>query len=188
MSVMDWMPLVSTAAGAVIALGGTMLADTLRRRDERGRSQRSDRRQSYLDFVMALDTAHGLLRSVASKKGQPSEIRDAANEAISQAQLYKARETHLVTAAPSVAQAGEVAFRNIITIRDVVRSGTRLGTREFHDAYHDFAESIWKLRMAVRVDLGSRHLKPDELHQVSWSERESCDLCSPPETLDSTPS
>jgi hypothetical protein len=183
---MDWIPLVSTVAGAVIALGGTMLADTLRRRDERGRSQRSDRRQSYLDFVMALDNAHGLLRSVASKKGQPSEIRDAANEAISEAQLYRVRENHLVTAAPSVAREGEVAFRKLIAIRDAVRSGTRLNTKEYHDVYHDFADSLWNLRMAVRVDLGSRRFKPGDLNQVSWSERETCDLCNSPGILGST--
>ncbi|NRQ36238.1 hypothetical protein HII36_31035 [Nonomuraea sp. NN258] len=176
---MDWLPLVSTVAGAVIALGGTMLADTLRRRDERGRGLRTDRRQSYLDYVLALDTAHGLLRGVAARGGEPAELRRAAGETIGQANLYKTRENHLVTAAPEVAQAGEVAFRKLIAIRDVVRSGAEPGTKEFHGAYHDFAEALWRLRMSVRVDLGSRALKPGELQQASWSERESCDLCDP---------
>ncbi|MGW4644018.1 hypothetical protein ACWEN6_36240 [Sphaerisporangium sp. NPDC004334] len=131
---MDWVPLVSTVAGAAIALAGTVLADTLRRRDERGRSWRSDRRQCYLEFVTAVNAAHGLLRGAASDDPQ-SNIHRATNKAINDSQIYRAREIFLVTAEPSVAGAGEITFKRLMAIRDAVRSGTKPGSEEFHDLY-----------------------------------------------------
>lgn len=68
MCTVEWTSLVSTAVGATVALVGTLFAYKVRSRDEFGREHRVERRQSYLDFLVALDGAHARLREVADSE------------------------------------------------------------------------------------------------------------------------
>lgn len=173
----DWIPLASTGFGAAIALGGTVMADLLRRRDERGRDGLSLRRQSYLDFILALGAALQNLRDVARSDATGEARRAAGTDAMSSANLYPARERFLMSAPPHIVRAAEAAFQALIVVRDAVRAGVVLHTSAYHDAYHPYAEKVWLLRLAIRRDVGAGGLNPADLSRDTWDDRAHCDYC-----------
>ena len=180
MMAVDWIPLVSTVAGAAIAISGTVMADQLRRRDSRHRFSYAERQRAYSEMVLALGAALEGLRGIASADIPPEKLFGAASSAVSKAGLYVAREKILMTAAVTVAVAAESTFDALIAVRDAVRMGARLRTVEFHDAYHPYAEEMWHLRMAIRTDLDAPRLDADDLHRKDASSRARCTVCNPP--------
>ncbi len=179
MCTVDWIPLASTAVGAAVALIGTVLADVLRSRGQRDRDNRADRRQSYLDYVLALNAAHSRLRQIA---GSTSPIPDPdlhleTGRAIRDNDVYVGREKMLMSADRSVLGAAERALLGLLGLRDAVRTGARTHTVEYHAAYHAYAESIWDLRRAIRADLGGADLAPSDLEKPSWDSRATCSFC-----------
>jgi hypothetical protein len=71
----------------------------------------------------------------------------------------------------------EQALRLLGELRDAVRDGVRLSTVPYHDAYHPYADALWRLRSSIRVDLGGKALTVDDLERTSWDDRASCDFC-----------
>ncbi len=179
MTTVDWTPLVATAAGAAIAFSGTVIADLLRRRDSRHRHWHSQRHQAYLEMMLALGSALEGLRGVAAADTPHAKMYDGASKAVSKAGVYVARERMLMTATWRVAQAAESAFDALIEVRNAVRRGARLRTAEFHDAYHPYAEQMWRLRVAIRDDLGAPRLRAIDLNRENWSGRATCTICNP---------
>jgi len=177
----DWVPVISTAVGAAVALSATLLSYVLRSRDERGRAHRADRQQSYLDFMLALDGAHARLREVAEPTRTATDLDRDTGRAVSDSKVYEARERLLMSASPAVVRAGERAFLSVIEMRDAVRKGAKRGTVEFHHTYHVLSEAKWRLRRTVRVDLDSKPLTLTDLDKTSWDAREDCELCAPKE-------
>jgi hypothetical protein len=173
----DLVPLVSTAVGAAVALLGTLLADTLRNRGQRDRDNRSERRVGYLEFVVALDKAHGAFRHIADAGG-PDVVRQT-RAAFTENRVYETRERLIMTANPAVIRAAEHAFVGLLGIRDAIRAGARLDTSAYHDQYHIYAGSLWALRRAIREDLGASDLKPQDLDKSTWDTRETCLFCTP---------
>lgn len=169
--------MISAAIGASAALGGTLLAHLLRSRGERVRDDQAGRRQSYLDFVLALGDAHSRLRLVADGARSPAELRRETTLVMSGSGAYEAREKFLMAAAPTVVGAGEVAFNRIVQLRDAVRDGARPGSAKFHDAYHDLSAATWQLRQAVRHDLGTARLTLTDVGKLSWDSRQHCEVC-----------
>src|SRR6476659_8817306 len=92
MPTVDLVPFVSTAVGAAVALLGTLMADLLRGRGERDRTNRRDRRKSYLSYVVALDAAHTQLREVADPNHVPEDPRREAARAVTRSRVYETRE------------------------------------------------------------------------------------------------
>ncbi|MEH0841055.1 hypothetical protein V6U81_01500 [Micromonospora sp. CPCC 205711] len=174
MSGVDWMPLLSTGAGALIALSGTFLVDLRRERDTRSRDREQERWRTCVDFALALATAHGLLRTPTSADGEPG-----ADRAMTESGAYQARERLLMSGTPELVAAGEIAFHRLIRMRRLVRSGGDLRSDEGHDAYHEFAEALWTFRMGVRRHFGHRTIAPGVLDRVDWSERNECAYCAP---------
>ncbi|MEU5931125.1 hypothetical protein [Micromonospora sp. NPDC047187] len=173
----NWIPFASTALGAVIALGGALLSGARNDRAQRGRDRETDRLNTYIDFTLALDAAHAALRDVARVQPGDADRKTAASYAVHESGLYGVRERLLMSASPALVTAGEAAFGRLIDIRNAVRSGVMLSTREFHDVYHRFAEALWTFRVTARVELGQNLLKPGDLDRETWAEREGCVLC-----------
>lgn len=173
----NWIPLVSTVFGAAIALGGTVLADFARGRDERGRDSTAARQQAYLDFVLALGAALQCLREVAATPAGSDDRSSSANDALTRANVYPTRERFLMIAPPAVIFAAQLAFDSLVDIRDAVRDGAMLRSTEFHRVYHPYAEKVWMLRLASRDDVGARALRPADLHRDGWDDRANCDVC-----------
>jgi hypothetical protein len=145
--------------------------------DETSAARESDRLKTYVDFALALDTAHAALREVARTSPDDADRHTAASSAVHESGLYGVRERLLMSASPALVTAGEAAFGWLIGIRNAVRSGVILSTPEFHDVYHPFAEALWTFRVTARVELGQNLLNPGDLDRKSWSEREGCALC-----------
>src|SRR5207237_444111 len=89
--------------------------------------------------------------------------------------VYPVREQLLVTGTPEQLTAGETAFRRLIDVRNVVRAGATLGSARYHDAYHPFAEAMWRFRLTIRADLGQPDLAPEVLDHVDWTDRDRCE-------------
>jgi hypothetical protein len=174
----DWVPIVSTASGAVIALAGTLLAGRRADRGQRSRDREAERLSVYAEFAVALDAGHAALREVARTDTTGPERYAAAGTALHESHLYGIRERLLMSATTELVQAGEEAFLRLVAIRDAVRAGAQLSTQEFHDAYHAYAEALWTFRVAVRRELGQDVLAPGDLGRTSWSERDACPYCS----------
>ncbi|MEV0809235.1 hypothetical protein [Micromonospora sp. NPDC050200] len=172
MSTMDWMPLLSTGAGALIALSGSLLVDLRRERDTRSRDRDLDRWRNCVDFALALASAHGLLRA------SPAEDRRAAARAMTESGAYQARERLLMSGTPELVAAGEEAFHRLVRMRRLVLSGEDLRSADGHEAYHEFAEALWRFRVAVRRQFGHRAISPEALDRVDWSERNECAYCA----------
>ncbi|WBB88170.1 hypothetical protein O7542_13770 [Micromonospora sp. WMMC264] len=177
MAAASWIPVVSTALGAVIALGGGLLAGARNDRGQRRRDRESDRLKTYVDFALALDTAHAALREVARTPSGDASRRVAASAAVHESGLYGVRERLLMSGSPALVVSGEAAFGRLIDIRNAVRSGVMVSTTELHDVYHPFAQALWRFRIVARVELGQRELSPGDLDREDWSERAGCALC-----------
>lgn len=177
MCAVESLSLVSAVLGAAVALGGTVLAHTLRRRDELGRENRAMRRQAYVDFVLALGETHSRLRMVADPTKDPAQLARDVTEAMSEARAYERRETFLVMATPSVVASGESAFRQIVQLRDVIRGGAGLNSLAYHEAYHRLSAATWQLRQAIRADLGTPPLTLADVGKSSWDSQEHCRFC-----------
>ncbi|GIM97373.1 hypothetical protein [Paractinoplanes toevensis] len=173
---MAWEALPSAAIGAVIALSGTLLADVRRDRQQRGRDLGTERRKYCVAFTVTLTEALGALRSVAARRLAATELRTAVGEAMNA--TYVAREQLLLSGSGPIVVAGEVAFHRLVDVRDAVRAGAELDSVEYHDAYHSFADALWRFRMAVREDLHEPSLAPEDLHRPDWTDRDRCAVCA----------
>jgi hypothetical protein len=177
MSGVDWVTIVSTISGAGLALAGTVLAYGLSSRDRRSRDDRNDRRRSYLDFILAVETAHSSLRRLAVPDRPAGDIVAETREAMATSGVYGAREKLIITADRAIVHAGEATLRALNGVRDAVRAGARLNTIDFHNAYHRYAEAVWALRRAARVDLGASPISPEDLGKSSWDSQQNCTFC-----------
>jgi len=175
---MDWIPLLSTVGGAAIALIGTVLADILRTRGYRDRDNRAERRQGYVEFVLALNAAHANLREVASAGPSARDDRwEAVRRAVAEARVYEAREQLLMSANKEVVTVAERAFQRLLNVRDAVRAGASLRTVAYHGPYHQYAGALWKLRRTIRHDLGASYLSPKDLDKDGWDGQSTCEVC-----------
>jgi hypothetical protein len=175
---MDWIPLLSTVGGAAIALIGTVMADILRTRGYRDRDNRAERRQSYVDFVLALNAAHANLREVAAASASSADDRrEAVRRVVAEARVYEAREQLLMSANKEVVTVAERAFQRLLHVRDAVRDGANLRTPAYHGPYHQYAGALWKLRRTIRHDLGASYLSPKDLDKDGWDGQTTCEVC-----------
>jgi hypothetical protein len=173
----DWVTLLSTLVGGAAALLGSVLAHTLRSRDERRRANSADRRQSYIDYLVALDAAQARLRQLAEPEYRPEDLPAQARRVFGEAGIFEGREKLLIAGNPTVVAPAEQALRLLGELRDAVRDGVKLYTVPYHDAYHPYADALWRLRSSIRVDLGGKALTIDDLERTSWDDRASCDFC-----------
>ena len=130
-----------------------------------------------LRFLVALDSAHKALRDVASGEAGFPSTRAASGRAVQDAGLYAAREHLLASGSPDLVQASELAFRQLIEIRNVVRGGADLESVEYHQTYHAFSHALWSYRMRIRAELGQPVLGPTQLGLADWSDRDRCPSC-----------
>jgi hypothetical protein len=173
----DWITLASTAIGAALALGATVIAHFLTSRDGRKRETLADQRRAYLDFALAAEAAHDGLRRAADPGRPHEDLTVETRHAMSESGVYGARETLLVTASAEINGAGEVLLRRLAVMRKAIRSGATLGTRAYHDVYHPVADALWRLRAIARSEFGNEPFKPEDLNKTTWDSQEDCAEC-----------
>ncbi|MEU4565109.1 hypothetical protein [Micromonospora sp. NPDC023956] len=185
---MEWIPVAGVICGAVIALASALMVEAQHNRAQRRQHREMERVRYCLEFALALDAAHSALREVAQDHDDSRDRLRPANRAVHRAGVFASRERLLVAGTVDLVKAGEVAYDRLIAVRNVVRAGATLQSRDYHQAYHGFAEAVWQLRMAARADLNQAVLEPADLDRRSWSEREGCRWCLEPASREPDPS
>lgn len=152
---MDWMPLLSTLAGAVIGIAATLTADRNRWRREEARHALEVRREVYTQFVTSLKTAGEEMRAIALGDHRSDSERDAAvREAVRGAGLYTASERLWLVGPPHVVEAGNEAFHGMRAIRDAYARGVAVGSAEEARLVRDRRAAMARMRHVMREDLG----------------------------------
>lgn len=174
---MDWGTLVATVSGGTIALGGTVLAEQLRRRHEDGRGLGDRRRTVYMEFIAAAGTCHARLRRLAQDPDAEPDLDAASRAALSDAGVYEARERLFIDASTAVAGAGQKMFEHLRALRGAVAAGASHTSPAFHDAYHPYIAAVWQYRVAVRRELEDQELSPAVFGWDAWDGKDRCPLC-----------
>jgi hypothetical protein len=152
---MDWMPLLSTLAGAAIGIAATLIADHNRWRREETRHALQVRREVYTEFVTALKAAGEEMRAVALGDHRSESERDASvREAVRGAGLYTASERLWLVGPPQVVTAGNEAFHGLRAIRDAYARGVAVGSAEEARLVGARRTAMARMRHLMREDLG----------------------------------
>lgn len=152
---MDWMPLLSTLAGAAIGIAATLIADRNRWQREEARHALEIRREAYTVFVSALKAAGEEIRAVALGDHMSASARDAAvREAVRGAGIYTASERLWLVGPPQVVAAGNEAFHGLRALRDAYARGVAVGSAEEAPLIARRRAAMAKMRHIMREDLG----------------------------------
>lgn len=152
---MDWMPLLSTLAGAAIGIAATLIADHNRWRREETRHALQVRREVYTEYVTALKAAGEEMRAVALGDHRSESERDASvREAVRGAGLYTASERLWLVGPPQVVAAGNEAFHGLRAIRDAYARGVAVGSAEEARLVGVRRTAMARMRHLMREDLG----------------------------------
>ncbi|OQR63135.1 hypothetical protein B6E66_15790 [Streptomyces maremycinicus] len=152
---MDWMPLLSTLAGAVIGISATLVADRNRWQREETRHALDVRREVYGEFVSALKTAGEEIRAVALGDHLSDSARDAAvREAFRGTGVYTAGERLWLVGPSQVVAAGNEAFHSWRSLRDAYAQGMTVGSAEEAPLIARRRTAMARMRHLMREDLG----------------------------------
>ena len=174
---MDWLTVLATVTGGAAALLGSVVAHALSSREERRRSNSTERRDAYVAYLTALDAAFMAMRRLADPHDRPADLASRVDRAFGDSGVYQSRQRVLLAGNPSVVSPAEVALHRIGDLRDAVRDGAKRRTIEYHNIYHPYAEALWRLRLSIRKDLGSAELRPADVEKESWDAQANCDFC-----------
>jgi hypothetical protein len=161
-----WISLIATALGALIAFSGNTLSEGMKSRREQSRSQLETQRQVTVEFILAADNVHGLLRQVGMQSLEALELRRAAREAVGNSGIYGTREKLLISAPPEVAVAAEAEFHALIGIRDAIEHGAKPGSPPYDEAYNAWAETVWTVRQVAREAFGVSRLNLNKINKI----------------------
>ncbi len=175
---MEWTALLATGTGALLALSGTVVADVIRSRRDRGHGDESQRRADYVDFLVALSSTHGRLRAIARQGLDGRALHVASREVIGETGLHLAYEKLLISAPVVVGGACETVLLRLRKVRDAIGAGAKLNDRTYHDAFHPLQEAVWQLRSTFRTDLGRDAYTTDDLGLADLSGLSGCVVCA----------
>lgn len=152
---MDWMPLLSTLAGAAIGIAATLIADRTRWRHEEARHAQELRRVVYTEYASALKDAGEEIRAVALGDHLSESARDTAvREAFRGTKLHMASEQLWLVGPPLVVAAGNQAFHSLRQIRDAYARGVAVGSAEDRALVQLRRAAMAEMRGRMREDLG----------------------------------
>lgn len=152
---MDWMPLLSTLAGAVIGIAATLVADRSRWRREEARHALEVRREVYTEYVSALKAAGEEIRAIALGDHLSDTARDSAvREAVRGTGLYTASERLWLVGPPEVVAAGNAAFHGLRALRDAYARGVPVGSEGDAPLVARRRAAMAEMRRVMRADLG----------------------------------
>ncbi|WP_216898038.1 hypothetical protein [Nocardia alni] len=156
---MQWISLVGTALGALIA----MVATTVNERSKWRREQASTRRKlcqdTYSRFLAALTDAHERMR-MASRTGFANDEADEARatailDVFRDGRCYEARYEIALVAGQAVLDHSERCFQILRDIRDTFAAGSDIHSTEYDALRQSYRTHLRELQVAMRVDLGA---------------------------------
>jgi hypothetical protein len=144
---MEWISPVSTALGAVIGVGSTLIADRLRWRRERAGQSLDVRRQLYADYTAALPRMRTALHECAQADIPASELFLAPG-------AYEIRHQLAIVAPQDVVEAARAAFVVLRHTRDLLVDGAVIESPAYSELENRFDSAVAELRRVMRRDLG----------------------------------
>ncbi|MGC5034243.1 hypothetical protein ACPXCS_05550 [Streptomyces sp. DT190] len=149
---MEWITLISTVVGAVIATGSTMLLDRQRWRREQGDRETRARRALYGEYLAGLSEARHACGNVARDPDMAvAKRRTTAREAFGPCIGLR---YHMTISAPkTVVSASEDAFRRLRDLRDHVMEGVPVTESAYLQGRRAYDDALAALRARMREDL-----------------------------------
>jgi hypothetical protein len=149
---MQWITLISTVVGAVIATGSAMLLDRQRWKRERVDRETQARRTLYGDYLAGLSEARHACGNMARDRDmEPSTRRTTAREAFGPCIGLRYQMT--ITAPSRVVEASEDAFRRLRDLRDRVMEGVLATDPVYLEGRRTYDDALALLRARMREDL-----------------------------------
>ena len=148
--------MVSTALGAIIALGSAFATDRIRWNREQLKDRREVRRELYSAYIATLTEIHESMRAISRDEQLPAAERSKAVHAAFQAGgPYKLRYQIAIVADQAVLDASEAAFQQMRDIRDTFVSGGRIESPQYQTQRDAWGTRLRAMQRAMREELGS---------------------------------
>jgi hypothetical protein len=153
----EWISPVSTALGALIGVGSTLLVDRLRWRRERADRALENRRQLYADFSAALSRMRTALNECAQEGAEAEGRSQRVRELFLAPGAYELRHEMAILAPHEVVDASRAAFLVLRDTRDCLLAGGDAGSTSYRELEDSLDEALAALRVIMRRDLGAPH-------------------------------
>jgi hypothetical protein len=161
-----WISLIATALGAVIVIAGNFASDLMRSRREDRKHLTDDKHRQAIEFTLAANNAQGRLRRVPGQGLTGDGLSLAALDAVGNSGVYDARERALLSSPPEMVMAIEVAFREVLAVRDAVAAGSKPDSPGYRKVSDRFERAIWFLRQTAREQLGAATLDLEKITEL----------------------
>lgn len=150
----QWITVVSTALGALIALVATMLNERFKWRREQAATHRKLCHDTYAEFLSALSDAHERMRGEFPTEHSSPQARAAAvRDVFRAAGCYPLRYQLAIVAGQDVVDGAEAAFRGLRRIRDLLADGYSLDSTEYVTVREAYSGSLRELQHRMRTEL-----------------------------------
>ncbi|WEH38156.1 hypothetical protein [Streptomyces sp. AM 2-1-1] len=154
---MEWMTLVATLLGAVIAMGSTLLIEARKDRRETTGEWRRGRRELYGAYLGTLSQVRGELALLILDRAPSDGERLVLARQIF-ARCYELRYQLEVFAPRAVVEPALRYFRCVRTLRDEAGGGVVDGDARCERAFVDVMDALAGVRDAMRLDMGTDSL------------------------------
>ncbi|MFC8914425.1 hypothetical protein ACFT5C_01525 [Streptomyces sp. NPDC057116] len=153
---MEWTALISTALGAVIGVGSTLLADRLRWKRDTGERERETLHATYAQFLEALTLARDLISHASRDPTAAEENRRSVTTALLDHGVHVKQYQLELLAPPQVVAKARDAADKLAAYRDVVAEGGRRDDPACTKARRAFRSSRQELMEAMRAAVAHR--------------------------------
>ncbi|MET7987747.1 MULTISPECIES: hypothetical protein [unclassified Streptomyces] len=152
---MDWLPLLSTLAGAAIGIGSTLIADRNRWRREDAKEGVRLRLDIYTQYTTTVKVLGETLRALAEREHPSDDERALAlREAFRDSGMGVASERMWLIAPQPVVKASNGVFHCLKRICDGYVDGAAVSSPEDRARWEARGQAAAKMRKLMREDLG----------------------------------
>jgi len=152
---MDWLPLLSTLAGAAIGIVATLIADRSRWKHEDGKEAVRLRLDIYTQYTTTVKALGEPLRALAEREHPSDEERALAlHEAFRDSGIGTASERMWLIAPEPVVKASNSVFHCLRDICDGYIDGTAVSSPEDRARWEARGMAAARMRKLMRDDLG----------------------------------
>ncbi|MFC7867381.1 hypothetical protein ACFU5B_26660 [Streptomyces murinus] len=151
---MQWITLIATLLGALIAMASTVLIEAHKdRREARGEWRRS-KRELYGAYLATLAQVRGELQLIILDRDIPDADRTVAARRVF-ARCYDLRYQLEILAPQAVVEPALAYFRAVRRLRDAVGVGMDKQAVEREHFFEDVMNTLRQARNAIRHDMGT---------------------------------
>ncbi|MET3988115.1 hypothetical protein [Streptomyces sp. PvR034] len=167
---MDWIPPVSTLAGAVVGVGSALIAERIRWRREKEKETALTRRGVYCEFLMALSQSHSDMRAVVlGGAGSSPEARyGQLHQALDGSGIWRVRQSLSLTAPAEIIQLAVSTCDALTGVRDVLIETPDVRSERYLRSRADLWHVNAGLRESMRRDLGMDGLPDPEVGRYRY--------------------